>query len=163
MERVVLGLGSNIGIRQTQLRKALKEISLIKGINILAVSSFYETEPWGLTHQRNFLNCAAVCLCKLEPEVLLSALRAIERKLGRRSRSKWAPREIDIDILLFGSKVLKTGGIEIPHPRLTERNFVLVPMNELVPQMFHPVLKKRISELLKSSPDKCKTKTLIER
>jgi dihydroneopterin aldolase/2-amino-4-hydroxy-6-hydroxymethyldihydropteridine diphosphokinase len=160
MERVVLGLGSNIGSRRANLQKALKEISLIKGVNILAVSSVYETEPWGLKKQRKFFNCAAVCMCKLSPDELMASLHETERGLGRRRRVKWAPRTIDIDILFFGSRIIKKKNIEIPHPRVPERNFVLVPLNELIPRLIHPVLKKKISVILQRSRDNCKTTRL---
>jgi 2-amino-4-hydroxy-6-hydroxymethyldihydropteridine diphosphokinase len=155
MEKVVLGLGSNVGNRQLFIRKAIKEISLLKGLNVITWSSVYQTEPWGLKNQRNFLNCTVICLCKLSPMELFKNLKKIEKKLGKKNRGKWAPREIDIDILFFGNHIIKNKSVKIPHPMIAKRNFVLIPLMELVPDLIHPVLKKKISVLLKTSRDKC--------
>jgi 2-amino-4-hydroxy-6-hydroxymethyldihydropteridine diphosphokinase len=156
MEKVVLGLGSNIGNRVKFLKKAVKEISLLKGMVVLAKSPLYLTEPWGFTEQKNFLNCILVCLCKQKPIELLNNLKKIEKSLGRKKRVKWAPREIDIDILFFGNHIIKTKSVKIPHPMITKRNFVLAPLNDLIPGFKHPVIKKKISVLFKKSVDLCK-------
>ena len=156
MEKVVLGLGSNLGNRNLFIRKAIKEISLLKGIVILSRSSVYQAEPWGFKDQGNFLNCTLVCLCKQRYLELLKNLKKIEMKLGRKKRGKWAPREIDIDILFFGNHIIKNKTIEIPHPLIVKRNFVLIPLNEIIPELIHPVLNTKISELLRKSRDDCK-------
>ena len=149
-----MGLGSNVGNRKRYIIKAIKEISLINGVNIIALSSLYETAPWGLKNQRIFLNCVIVCNCDLTPTELHKQLQAVEKKLGRKKSVKWGPREIDIDILFYGRHIIKKGSLVIPHPMIAERNFVLVPLNEVIPGFIHPVYKKRISTLLKSSKDK---------
>ncbi len=156
MEKVFLGLGSNIGNRAGYIKKAVKGISLIKGINVIAKSSLYETEPWGLKNQRKFLNCVIVCLSKLDSDDLFRNLRKLERRLGRKRSVKWGPREIDIDILFFGVRIIKTIDYTIPHPMIAERNFVLVPLIELSPLFIHPVLKINLENLLKKSNDPCK-------
>jgi len=154
LENVVLGLGSNVGARKRFINIAVKEISLIKGFKIKALSSLYETSPWGLKSQRNFLNCVMKGSTFLSPGELLNKLTEIEKKSGRRKRIKWGPREIDIDILFYGKQVHKKGNPVIPHPMISERNFVLIPLNEVAPGMVHPVLKKKVSSLLKASKDK---------
>ena len=156
MEKVVLGLGSNLGNRKLFIRKAIKEISLLKGVIVLARSALYQTEPWGFKSQGNFLNSAVICLCKQSPHELMKNLKKIEKKLGRKRREKWAPREIDIDILFFGSHIIKNKNVEIPHPMIAKRNFVLIPLNEIIPEFIHPVLNTRISGLLHKSSDGCK-------
>lgn len=156
MEKVILGLGSNTGNRSVNIKKAVKEISLTKGVNVIKVSLLYETEPWGLKNQRKFLNCVIICLCKLKPVELLKNLYAIEKKLGRKRRIKWGPREIDIDILFFGSMLINRGNIIIPHPLIELRNFVLIPLAGLMPDFVHPELKIKMINLLKNSPDKSK-------
>lgn len=154
MEKVVLGLGSNIGSRKLNINRAIKEISGLNGFKITAVSSLYETGPWGLKSQRKFLNCVMLGLCDLKPGDLLEKLLGIERRLGRKRRIKWGPREIDIDILFYGRHIIKRGKPVIPHPMIGERNFVLIPLNEIAPNMIHPVYRKRISTLLGESKDK---------
>lgn len=153
MEKVVLGLGSNVGNRSSFIRSAIKEISLLKGIIVLAGSNVYETEPWGLKNQRDFLNSAVVCLCKLDPAVLFRCIKKIETKLGRKKTSKWSPREIDIDILFFGSHIIRNKSIVVPHPMIAQRKFVLCPLNELIPDFIHPVVKKKMSVLLGETKD----------
>lgn len=153
MEKVFLGLGSNVGARKRFIGTAIKEISLIKGFKITAISSLYETGPWGLKSQRNFLNCVLMGSSSLKPPELLNNLLKIEKQLGRKKRVKWGPREIDIDILFFGKKINKRGNPAIPHPFVHRRNFVLIPLNEISPGLVHPLFKKRISTLLKESKD----------
>ena len=154
MEKVILGLGSNIGNRSGFIKKAIKQISLIKGINVMAVSSLYETGPWGLINQRKFLNCIIICLSKLEPLILFNKLKGVEQRLGRKKRIKWGPREIDIDILFYGNKVIKINSFTVPHPMIEKRNFVLIPLNELIPDFIHPVKKIKVREILKACTDK---------
>ena len=156
MEKVVLGLGSNAGNRHLFIRKAIKEISLLKGIVIITRSAVYKTEPWGYKNQRDFLNCALICLCKQNPFELFKNLKKIEKKLGRKKRAKWAPREIDIDILFYGNHIISNKFVSVPHPMISKRNFVLFPLNELIPEFTHPVLKKKISALFIKSRDNSK-------
>src|SRR4030095_8263442 len=153
MERAILALGSNLGNRIFYITNAIKEISLVKGINILGISSFYETEPWGLKEQRNFINCVIVCLCKFAPQKIYKEIKKIEKKLGRSKKIHWGPREIDVDILFYGNKIIKKNDLKIPHPLIQERNFVLFPLNEIVADFIHPVLRKKVSVLLSLSAD----------
>ena len=152
----VLGLGSNKGNRLNNIRKAVKEICLIDEFNFIAVSSVYKTEPWGYKNQTDFLNCVLVCLCRLKPDAVLNKLKSIELKLGRIKREKWHQREIDIDILFFGSNTFRKGNLIIPHPQIQNRNFVLKPLLELMPDFIHPVLKKSVKKIYLSSPDNSK-------
>lgn len=162
IEKVVLGFGSNMGSRLSNIQSAIKEISLTKGLNLLAVSSVYETEPWGYKRQNNFLNSCAVFLCKLPPADILKIAKNTEKKIGRVSREKWQAREIDIDVLFYGRRIINSGKLIVPHPYIQERNFVLKPLVELMPGYVHPKLKKSIICLLEDSKDICKVKVYLK-
>jgi 2-amino-4-hydroxy-6-hydroxymethyldihydropteridine diphosphokinase len=125
-----------------------------RGVRVTRVSSLYETEPVELREQPWFLNCVAEAETDLLPQQLMDVLLEIERGLGRERRVPKGPRLIDMDILLFGSSVVKTPGLEIPHPRMAERRFVLVPFAEIAPDVQHPIFKKTIAELLAETPDR---------
>lgn len=153
IETVVLGFGSNIGRRLLNINSAIKLLSLNKDLNLLSLSSVYETEPWGFKHQRNFLNCAAVFLSRLSPAELIKLTGKTETLAGRKKRDKWQAREIDIDVLFYGNKVINQRSLKIPHPFLHVRNFVLAPLVEIVPGLIHPVLNKTILELFAISKD----------
>lgn len=144
---VYLSLGSNLGNRQTNLDQALKLIG--ERMRLGKVSSIYDTEPVGLTNQPRFLNLACEVFTRLSPEGLLALLKGIELKMGRYSRTG-EPRIIDIDIVIFGDQVINTPNLVIPHPRMHERAFVLIPLTEIAPDVVHPVLKKTIKELDKA-------------
>lgn len=144
---VYLGLGSNLGDRYDFLNSAIKMIKQNKQINIHKISSIYETKPFGNPEQNNFLNAVVFITTNLSPENLLIDLKYIEKELGRKQRKKWDSREIDIDILFYGSLIIKNDNINIPHPYIAERDFVLVPMCEIEPNLFHPVLKKKICDI----------------
>jgi GTP cyclohydrolase-4 len=144
---VYLSLGSNLGNRQANLDQALKLIS--ERMRLGKVSSIYDTEPVGLVNQPRFLNLACEVLTRLSPEGLLALLKGIEQKMGRYSRTG-EPRIIDIDIVLFGDQVISTPNLVIPHPKMHERAFVLIPLAEIAPDFIHPVLKKTIKELDKA-------------
>jgi 2-amino-4-hydroxy-6-hydroxymethyldihydropteridine diphosphokinase len=147
MIAVYLSLGSNLGNRQANLDQALKLIS--ERMRLGKVSSIYDTEPVGLVNQPRFLNLACEVVTHLSPEGLLALLKGIEQKMGRYSRSG-EPRIIDIDIVLFGDQVANTPGLIIPHPKMHERAFVLIPLAEIAPDFVHPVLNKTIKELDKA-------------
>ena len=142
---VYLGLGSNLGNRQDNLDKALD--LLLQRLRVDKISSVYETEPVGNVNQPRFLNLVCQAYTRLAPMELLSLAKGIESKLGRTFSKSNAPRPIDIDILFYGEQVMETPELIIPHPRLSERAFVLIPLAEIVPELVHPVSGKTIKEL----------------
>jgi len=148
---VYLSLGSNMGDRQQNLDQALKLLS--QRMQVIKVSSVYDTEAVGPISQPRFLNLACEVKTRLAPEGLLTMVKGLELKMGRKGRTG-EPRIIDVDILLYGDTVVKTKDLEIPHPRMTERQFVLVPLAEIAPDAVHPVLKKPIKELNKAIKEK---------
>ena len=132
MPLVYVGLGSNLGDREATVRRALDLLKSDGEIEIVAVSSLRETDPVGYTDQPRFLNGAAALRTDLPPRALLERLQDVERELGRdRTGPRYGPRTIDLDLLLYGSEVVDEPGLEIPHPRLAERAFVLEPLAEL--------------------------------
>jgi 2-amino-4-hydroxy-6-hydroxymethyldihydropteridine diphosphokinase len=148
---VYLSLGSNMGDRQQNLDQALKLLS--QRMQVIKVSSVYDTEAVGPISQPRFLNLACEVKTRLAPEGLLTMVKGLELKMGRKGRTG-EPRIIDVDILLYGDTVVKTEALEIPHPRMAERQFVLVPLAEIAPDAVHPVLKKKIRELNKAIKEK---------
>jgi 2-amino-4-hydroxy-6-hydroxymethyldihydropteridine diphosphokinase len=157
---VYLSLGSNIGDRAANIARAISALAQ-HGVRVTRQSSLYETEPVDFRDQEWFLNSVAEAQTELEPAELMDALLQIERALGRHRLVPKGPRLIDIDILLFGSSIVRTPELEIPHPRMAERRFVLVPFSEIAPDAFHPVLKKTIAELLGSTPDRSKVRKAV--
>ena len=140
-----LGLGSNIGDREINLLKALSLIS--QESRLIKTSSIYETKPIGYEKQSYFLNMVCQISTKLKPVDLLQSIKQIENKLGRKPSFRNAPRIIDIDILFYDNKIMNINNLVIPHPRLVERAFVLIPLAEITPKLIHPELGKSIAEL----------------
>ncbi|HKZ56738.1 MAG TPA: 2-amino-4-hydroxy-6-hydroxymethyldihydropteridine diphosphokinase [Thermodesulfovibrionales bacterium] len=142
-----IGIGSNLGNRQENCLRAVEFLEG-KGIIVKKRSSMHETEPWGVKDQPRFINMAIEIETGLESKELLRILKIVEKELGRKESFKWGPRSIDLDILLFDDLVLKEDDLEIPHPLMHERDFVLKPLCEIAPDIIHPVLKKKICDLM---------------
>ncbi len=147
MKLVYIALGSNLGDRVENLRQAREQI-YAEDLRPLRASSIYETAPRDVEDQPWFLNQVIECETDLFPRQLLARLQKIERAMGRKRRMAKGPREIDLDILLYGDAVVKAPELEIPHPRLTERRFVLEPLAELAPDKKHPGTRRTVREML---------------
>lgn len=148
MARVYLGLGSNLGDRQAILDGAVKALDSCPGLSVLAVARYIETEPVGYLNQPKFLNSALAAETSLAPHELLYVIQDLERSFGRLRLFQWGPRTLDIDILLYDDLVLNTVELTIPHPRLAEREFVLLPLAEIAPNVVVPNTAKTVKELL---------------
>jgi 2-amino-4-hydroxy-6-hydroxymethyldihydropteridine diphosphokinase len=151
MNTVFLALGSNIENRKQHIEKAI--VLLREKINDITVAPLYETKPRYFENQNNFLNTVLSGFTELEPQELLQFTKTVQKKVGRVERFRYGPREIDIDILFYDNVVYKDEELEIPHPRLQERDFVLQPFSDINPDFSHPLLKKTIRELLDSLPE----------
>ncbi len=148
MERIFLGLGSNLGERIANIKRAFTLLGAVSGLRLVRASSLIETAPVGYTDQPDFINAVVEIETSMEPGILLSAIQGIEKQMGREKTIRFGPRIIDIDILLFGDRVIDGPGLTIPHPRMHERAFVLGPLSEIAPEVMHPVLKQRIADIL---------------
>ncbi len=147
--KVYVGLGSNLGDKERNLRAAVRLIRERVG-KVVSLSAFYVTDPWGFSSENSFLNAACCVETTLSPQAILKETQAMERELGRTGKSadgNYADRVIDIDLLLYGNRVLHTPELEIPHPLMTERRFVMDPLKEIAPDVVHPLLGKKLKEL----------------
>ena len=150
MAEVFIGIGSNLGDRLANLNNAVG--LLAQECEIKQISSIFETEPEGYEPQPDFLNCVVRGETGLRPLELLDELKSIEKMMGRTASFSNAPRPIDLDILFYRDEIIKAKELEIPHPRLQDRAFVLVPMVQMAPQFTHPALHKTMQQLLSELP-----------
>lgn len=157
---VTLIFGGNQGDRKALIDEAVKEMSELGKIETR--SSLYETAPWGFESENTFYNQIVTYNTELSPEEVLDKCQQTEQKLGRvRAGVQFSSRTMDIDILFCDSRIIDTPRLTVPHPRMAQRNFVLCPLNEIMPDFMHPVLRKKISELLQESPDTLKAEIIL--
>jgi len=159
MEHVFLGIGSNVGDRLRFLGDAVLKLRSVPATRVVKVSSVYETEPVGIKNQSDFLNAAVAVQTAIGAEELYAHIKFIEKAIGRVGRARWGPREIDIDILLYGDRVIDTPTIVIPHREMLNRRFVLQPLAEIGPSTVHPLTHKTIEELIAE----CKDSNLVRK
>ncbi|MFZ3244082.1 MAG: 2-amino-4-hydroxy-6-hydroxymethyldihydropteridine diphosphokinase [Candidatus Acidiferrales bacterium] len=153
MKTAYISLGSNVGDREQQIASAIQSLGA-RGVRIIRQSSIYSTEPVDVATQAWFLNCVLEVETDLMPRQLLRTFQEIENELGRKHTVRRGPRVIDLDILLYGSSVIRTQELEVPHPRMSQRRFVLVPLAEIAPALRHPVENKSVEELLAETDDR---------
>ena len=151
MNNVYLLIGGNVGNRLQNLRHAVEQLS--DWGTVTQQSAVYETAAWGKTEQEPFLNQALELQTTLAPQALINTILHIEEEMGRMRTEKYGPRIIDIDILFFNSEIIREPHLTIPHPEIQNRRFALVPMQEMAPQLIHPVLHKTMRQLLEECPD----------
>jgi 2-amino-4-hydroxy-6-hydroxymethyldihydropteridine diphosphokinase len=161
-QQVLLSLGSNLGSKRENIAKAISLLIEKKILVNVKVSSFYETEPVGFKDQPQFINAAITGETLLNPKELLLKCKEIEREIGRKPRPRWHEREIDLDIILYGNKILKTNTLQIPHPEMANRRFVLVPASEIASDWQVPGIHKTINEVLENCEDKSKVVQIAE-
>ena len=154
IKEVVLHLGSNAGDKETIIKQAIVDFKQLG--SVIKCSSFYRTEPWGLKEQDDFFNMAVLLETDLMVEDLFIALQGIEKQYPIIKNTKWGPRYLDIDILFYDNQIYYSRDLKIPHPRLHKRNFVLIPLLEIIPEKMHPVLGKSVTQLKEECLDESK-------
>ena len=147
-----IGIGSNMDDPQRQVRGAFQTLASLPDSRLIARSRLYRTRPFGPVQQGDFINAVAGMLTRLLPEHLLAELRALEVAQGRRREERWGPRTLDLDLLVFGDQTIKSESLEVPHPGIAERGFVLAPLADIAPTLFVPGVG-RVAELLQRLPD----------
>jgi 2-amino-4-hydroxy-6-hydroxymethyldihydropteridine diphosphokinase len=152
MEKVFIGLGSNLDDPLSQLKKAVEQLKKVKTLNLINISSFYSSSPMGPQDQPDYINAVVEIMTNLNAEQLLDELQQIENKRGRIRLQHWGARTLDLDILLYGSEVINTERLTVPHSGISERNFVLYPLSDLVDADFKIPSLGKISELLVACP-----------
>jgi 2-amino-4-hydroxy-6-hydroxymethyldihydropteridine diphosphokinase len=153
MSRIFIGMGSNLGDRATFLHRALSELENLPQTTIKQFSSVYETEPVGIKDQPKFLNMVVELDSPLRPDDLLVELREIEQRVGRTFREHWGPREIDLDLLYYGGEMVNETALHVPHPEISNRRFVLVPLKEIAAEFQDPLRHLSVGELLQRCSD----------
>ena len=138
-ERAYIAIGGNLGDRRAYLQAGIKEVAALPGTRLAAISHTYETQAVGPVAQPDFLNAVLAIETALAPAPLLAALLAIEKKHQRQRRIHWGPRTLDLDLLLYGERTINSADLTLPHPRMHERRFVLVPLCEIAPRLSHPI------------------------
>jgi len=151
---VFLSFGSNLEEREACIQRAVTAVEGLRNTAVTRTSSLWETEPWGKRDQPRFLNQVAELYTESRPIELLRRCKSIEKELGRKTAERWGPRKIDIDILLWGDIQLSSDELQLPHPRLSERKFVLVPLHELAAELVVPGLNKKVTQLLEECTDR---------
>ena len=162
MTTVYIGIGSNLGDRQENCLRAVERLDRMAGCRISACSEWFLTKPVGVESQEWYVNGVASLTTDTSPQDLLKRLLAIEADMGRVRRERWGPRNIDLDILLFGREIIRESNLKIPHPRMHLRRFVLEPMTQLAPDLVHPVLGLSMKMLLNNLPDDDQVVTRIK-
>lgn len=162
MYTAYIGFGSNIGDRLSYIKQSLHHLSQTNGIIISRISSIYETEPVGNIDQDMFLNGVVKIETHHSPQTLLNILKTIEFNIGRQHRIHWGPREIDMDVLIYGDLCVQTPELIIPHPEMHHRRFVLVPLIEIAPNLVHPIFKNTIQYLLNNLEDEYSLEIYID-
>ena len=158
MENVFLGIGSNVGDRMHFLAEAVRKLRAIPTLRVMKISSVYVTEPVGVKDQNEYLNAVVSTQTSAGVTDFHLRIKSIEKEIGRVERERWGPREIDIDILLFGDRIISEAAITIPHAEMVNRRFVLQPLAEISPETVHPLLHKTVRDLLAE----CKDSSVVE-
>lgn len=161
MNTAILLIGGNLGDRSRNLQKAVELIAATAG-EILKISALYQTAPWGAVEQPDYLNQAIELRTSLDALTLLHTLLEIERKIGRIRQEKWGSRVIDIDLIFYGDSIISLPDLKVPHPQMQFRQFVLVPLLEIIPGYMHPALHKTVRELAAICPDELPVKRYLE-
>lgn len=159
-EQVLLSLGSNIGDKIKYINSAIEKITSANLIENVEISSYYESEPIGYRNQDFFINISLVGFTKYRATELFEALKDIEKKLGRKDRPRWHEREIDIDIIIFGQQIIESEKLNIPHPEMHKRKFVLIPAAEIAGDLIHPKFNMNIKTLLANCQDNSRVKKI---